>query len=522
MCHTSFKENISTLLLSALFLSVLVPMNSFAQTTPSAELKVVSNDNGKLKTQACRHPSFSQEVQCGHIQRPLNPLDVNGKKIDIHFVILPSQDKNKLSDAVFLLAGGPGQSAIETAGFGDAILKKLNHRRDLVFVDQRGTGLSASLACKELEASSDILDRAATIKKIDECRQHLQTLTHGDLRFYSTSIAVQDLEAVRLALQYSPINLVGVSYGTRVGLEYLRQYPQSVRRLILDGVVPPDMRLPAADSQAAVNGVFEACLKNSVCNTTYPQLAETWKRLLAQYSGDKLKKVNVMHPRLAYAMEIPITKESILGFVNKALYSPVMASTLPYAITQAEQGQFAPLLTLAGAFGQQGPGGINMGMHFSVWCGEAYARPVVKNDQVKSEFEVLMQDLYDKVCEKWPRAQIPANFYQIPVSTAPVLLFSGGIDPVTPTRHGEAVAKALGAKARHISIENAGHGLLAQGCVSEVVTRFIGEKENADSLKVDATCVRQIPRPLPWILPVSNIKSTKTKINANLNMGDKS
>ena len=97
------------------------------------------------QTTACRHPDFPQEVRCGVVQQPLNPAQPSGQKIDIHYVVLPSQDKNKLPDAVFLLAGGPGQSAIQLAGAGNGMLSRLNKRRDLVFIDQRGTGKSASL-----------------------------------------------------------------------------------------------------------------------------------------------------------------------------------------------------------------------------------------------------------------------------------------------------------------------------------------------------------------------------------------
>jgi pimeloyl-ACP methyl ester carboxylesterase len=89
---------------------------------------------------------------------------------------------------------------------------------------------------------------------------------------YITSIAVKDLEAVRRQQGYAQINLVGASYGTRVGLEYLRQFPAQVRRLVLDGVVPPDMCLPAEDNAAAVDGIFRFCEQDKACNQAYPDL----------------------------------------------------------------------------------------------------------------------------------------------------------------------------------------------------------------------------------------------------------
>lgn len=454
----------------------------------------------QAQTKPCRIDSFPQEVKCGQVQRPLDPAKPNGKKIDVHYVVLPSQDRNKLPDAVFLLAGGPGQSAIAAASFGETVLGKLNRRRDLVFVDQRGTGKSAPLRCPELEENNKILDKEATLKIIQSCQQNLQKLPHGDLQFFSTSIAVQDLEAVRLAQNYGPINLVGASYGTRVGLEFLRQFPQSVRRLVIDGVVPPDLNLLASDAKPALEGIFADCLKNARCNTAYPDLAGSWKRLLANTP----RQFTFTHPRLGTSMSAQIGRDDLISMVFKGLYSSSTTAVLPYAITQAEKGKLDPLLTMSGSFNQAGPGGLVMGMHYSVWCGEAYAHPRAAVAAGKGdEFAEVMGDMYDKICTNWPRAEIPKEFFTTPNTKSPVLLLSGGIDPVTPTRNGDQIAKALGSKARHISIENAGHGLLMQGCVREVVDKFLAAKTDEDALKVDATCVRQIPRPLVWLAPVS-------------------
>lgn len=450
-------------------------------------------------TKPCRIASFPQEVKCAQIQRPLDPAKPDGKKIDVHYVVLPSKDRNKLPDAVFLLAGGPGQSAVEAAGFGETVLGKLNRRRDLVFVDQRGTGKSAPLRCPELENNTKILDKDSVFKLTQSCMQNLQKLPYGDLQFFSTSIAVQDIEAIRIAQNYSAINLVGASYGTRVGLEYLRQFPQAVRRLVIDGVVPPDLDLLASDAKPALDGVFADCIKNVRCNTAYPDLAGTWKRLMSAAP----RTYTFTHSRLGTSLSAVIAPDDIIAMVFKSLYSPTMSSALPYAITQAEQGKLDPLLTMSGSFNLPAPGGLTMGMHYSVWCGEAYAKPRATNADA-NEFTKVMGNMYDKICANWPRASIPKEFFVTPPSKSPVLLLSGGIDPVTPTRNGDQVAKALGNKARHISVENLGHGLLMHGCVRDVVDKFLGAKSDEDALKVDAACVRQIPRPLVWLAPVQS------------------
>jgi pimeloyl-ACP methyl ester carboxylesterase len=439
-------------------------------------------------------------VQCGVVQRPLNPAEPKGKKIGIHYMVVPSQDRNKLPDALFLLAGGPGQSAINAAGFGKAVLNRLNQRRDLVFVDQRGTGRSAPLQCPELEGNGSGKDGEKNLEESLEngadlalqCLRKLQALPYGDLQYFSTSIAVQDLEAVRLAQGYGPINLVGVSYGTRVGLEYLRQFPQSVRRVVLDGVVPPGMTHLGANVQNSLRSVFQSCAKEAACDASYPHLDETWRKLLVAMP----KKVSVTHSRLGTELHLTMTRNGVLQLVQRVLYAPVASSALPYALTQAERGKFGPLIALSGALDLSGPAGIAYGMHFSVWCGEAFARPQGLPPQ--DDFDALTANLYSKVCEKWPRAQIPPGFFSIAHSAAPVLLLTGGIDPVTPTQLGVTVAKALGKNARHVSLENAGHGLLTQGCVPDVVHRFFNAKSDQEAVLVDAACVRQIPRPLAW------------------------
>ncbi|CAN5856753.1 alpha/beta fold hydrolase [soil metagenome] len=503
-CYPCFNSFHALGSFSSLRPAILLSLMSLClpATATLAPAPVAAPVTAQTATHACRLPAFPQEVQCGQIQRPLNPAQPDGKKISIHFAVLPSQDRNKLADAVFLLAGGPGQSAISVAGFGQAVLSRLNRRRDLVFVDQRGTGRSAALHCPELEDGGDIVDNDSMQKMTHSCMTKLQTLAYGDLQYFSTSIAVQDLEAVRLAQGYSAINLVGASYGTRAGLEYLRQFPQSVRRLVLDGVTPPTMRLPAADAQAALDGVFAACAKDARCQQAYPDLAARWAHLL----NSMPQQISVLHPRLGNPLSLPMSRDALLGLVHKTLYSATTTAALPYALSQAAQGKFAALLTLSGNFALPGPAGIAYGMHFSVWCGEAYAPsfPLAATPP-RDEFERMASDMYGKACQQWPRAQIPAGFFTLPVSRAPVLLLSGGIDPVTPSRHAAAVAQALGNKARHIHIDNAGHGLLTHGCVRDVVYRYINASDDAGAIAVDADCVRQIPRPLAWLAPLATL-----------------
>ena len=203
-------------------------------------------------------------------------------QIDVHFAVLPALAHNKLPDPVFFFAGGPGQSAIELAGPVAAQMGRLNNRRDLVFVDQRGTGRSAPLRCETdeqpLRPLAEQFDPQLQLARLATCRERLMRLPHGDLRRYTTPIAMADADAVRRALGAPTINLVGASYGTRAALEYMRQFPRAVRRVVLDGVAPADMVLPAsfsADNQAALDGLFEWCAADADCNARHPRLRAT-------------------------------------------------------------------------------------------------------------------------------------------------------------------------------------------------------------------------------------------------------
>ena len=447
----------------------------------------------------CRVDGFAQQVQCGQIQRPLNPQQAQGRKIALHFIVLAAQDKNKAPDPVFLLAGGPGQSAISVASWIQAVFGKLQRRHDLVFVDQRGTGKSALLACPEEDDLQGIGQKDYAVMQVLKCKANLEKLPYGDLRFYTTDIAMQDLDAVRAALHYEKINLIGVSYGTRAALEYQRQFPTRVRRSVLDGVVLPDRMADDADLQTALNNLLKDCAADVRCQKAYPTLAEDWKSLLASLPVSAL----LTHPRLGTRIRAAVTRDDVLNWVATILYSPVNSAGLPYAIEQARAADFNPLLALSGTGALPNPGSIATGMHFSTVCSEEYNRMThAENPDPESDFGDLHNRQYLKICAQWPRADVPAGFYAIPLSAAPVLLLSGGLDPVTPPWHAARVAQALGPMARHIVLQHSGHGMLQQPCITDLATRFINAGTDRQAMDTDSGCVRQIPRPSVWIAPV--------------------
>jgi len=449
----------------------------------------------------CVLPGVPHEALCGSLSRALDPARPQGPRIDLNFAVLPALARRKKPDPVFFLAGGPGQSAIALAGPVGAMLSRLGQRRDLVFVDQRGTGRSAPLNCDAPAVDAplrDSLDPAMQRRRAEDCLDKLQALPHGDLRHYTTSIAMADLDAVRAALGADRINLVAASYGTRAALEYARLYPRHVRRMVLDGVVPPDMGLPLTavpDAQAAFDALLAACRADSACQARHPTLALQWQLLRATLP----RTVRITHPLTGLPESIDFSADMLESLVRAALYTPVTASALPAAIEAAAAGRFEPLVGLAAALGApRGPMAIAQGQHFSVVCSEDL--PAVPSGAATAAFAGL-PSLYREVCARWPRAAIDPAFRQVPKAPAAVLLWSGGIDPATPPRHGERVARALGPLARHEVVPQAGHGLLALPCVRDTVFRFIDAADDAAALQGDTGCARDVPRPPAFVPP---------------------
>jgi pimeloyl-ACP methyl ester carboxylesterase len=199
---------------------------------------------------------------------------------------------------------------------------------------------------------------------------------------------------------------------------------------------------------------------------------------------------------------LTLTRDMVAGLVRQPLYVPVLASALPYAVSEAAQDRFVPLLGLGAAMAGGRDSRLASGMHFSVVCAEDMPRLATGADRPGQDFGDGFADLYRRVCDGWPRGSVPSSFYSVPAAPAPVLVLSGGLDPATPPRHGERVAKALGPKALHVVVPNAGHGVMGLGCMRDVLYRFVDADTEADALKVDAGCALAIPRP-PAFQPVT-------------------
>jgi pimeloyl-ACP methyl ester carboxylesterase len=383
------------------------------------------------------------------------------------------------------------------------LFARLNRQRDVVFVDQRGTGKSQPLACDQPKGSTTLarqLDPEVALDLLRQCAAKLRA-DGVDTSRYLTVDAVKDFDAVRQALGYPKINLWGVSYGTRVELEYLRQYPQHVRSAILDSVAPPDMRLPvsfAIDSDAALDGVIGACASQQACASAHPQLRARIDTLFAELRAHS-RVVRITHPLSGQVEAVNITLRDFASWVRAPLYSPVSASLVPTAIAAAAEGNFDALaasnLELGGADGS----GVSMGMHLSVICGEDMTRvtPADLASIAGTRFGRSFYDGYQQLCSVWRSRPAPADFFEVPTSEVPILMLEGGADPATPPRHAQALLNKLH-HAHLLVAPNLGHTVSLSGCAPDIVEGFI---KSPDGPPPDGSCLIAIPRP-PFFEPI--------------------
>jgi pimeloyl-ACP methyl ester carboxylesterase len=436
---------------------------------------------------------------CGTLTVFENRDTRQGRTIDLKIIVLPALGTTPQPDPLFFLAGGPGQGAAEMAGPLSEVFRRVQADRDIVLVDQRGTGQSNPLECESDENSLASINEPleTALARLRACAASLD----ADLRLYTTPIAMDDLDDVREYLGYDRINLYGGSYGTRAALVYLRQYEPNVRSVILDGVAPPDMRLPlffARDAQRALDRLLADCEANEACRSKFPQLASRLRTLVAALDAAPVK-TRLTHPRTGLAEDVTINGEFVVNVLFGALYSPLISSLLPELIARAERHDFQGLLALGLA--NEGAGrNMSIGMQMSVVCAEDYPR--ITQEQIAQEatptvFGTHLLSSRMRICEFWPRGEVDPSYYEPVKSDVPVLVLSGDLDPVTPPTWGDSVLPHL-PNSRHIIVPATGHGALSTGCGMRILTAFVS---TAAFDALDTSCLEGLERPPFFLTP---------------------
>ena len=462
--------------------------------------KSASTLNPTLPLKPCRVAFVENEVKCGTLEVIENRETAVGRKIALNIVVLPAIARNKEPDPIFVFAGGPGQAAGELAREAMAILGGLNGKRDIVLIDQRGTGKSNGLMCTFPDANSVAMNDPArrdalTKKTLIACRDKL--LQKADLTQYTTTIAMADIDEVREALGYRRINLWGASYGTRAAMQYLRRYEDRVRSVVLDGVAPPSLMLPesfARDAATALEKMVLACEKDVGCGKQYARLNLRLDELGTTLAAKPLR-ISIKDPVTGIARDVSVTREMLLRVVFTTLYVPEMAALLPAAVAKAGQGDYAPLMALGAVFGDMAEEKLALGMQLSVVCAEDVPRIKQEKDSVATQpppFGRMFVSEFTKSCADWPRGKMAHDFDQPVKSAKPVLILSGALDPVTPPQYGDEVSKGF-SNVIHAVAPNVGHGVSIRGCAPKLIKKFI---ETAVTTGLDEKCLERMPRPL--------------------------
>jgi pimeloyl-ACP methyl ester carboxylesterase len=435
-------------------------------------------------------------AQCGTLAVPEDRAKPAGRRIDLAIALVPSTAKRPQSDPVFMLAGGPGQSARESFPAAAGAFRELLRDRHVVLVDQRGTGGSNPLACRapadEPAVDEPDANTAAARQFAAQCLQALD----ADPRFYTTSDAVLDLEAVRAAIGAEQLNLVGISYGTRVALEYLRRHPARVRSVILDGVVPPELALGsehARNLEASLDAQFERCAAEAVCAQRFGSPRAALAALLEALDHHP-QSVRYRDPLTHEWQDGTLTRDVVAGVVRLFAYVPQLSAMLPQSLAEAAAGRTDVLMAqgrmIESLVGEQ----INQGLQLSVSCSEDADRlhvdPADANTLMGTAFVATLL----AQCEAWPRGRRPADFNEPVRSDRPVLLLSGEFDPVTPPRYAEQVLTHL-PNGRHLVARGQGHNVMVAGCAPRLMARFVA---SADARSLDASCLERLDYTPPF------------------------
>jgi len=446
------------------------------------------------------HPErlISVSAECGVLSVPENPAQPAGRSIGLYVARVPAINKHKRADPLFVLAGGPGMAATTFYTTVAPAFTRIHRDRDIVLVDQRGTGGSNALNC---ELSDDLVSQETDAQIVAEAQRCLKdTSAHADVAYYTTSVAIRDLDAVRAALGYDQINLYGGSYGTRVAQQYLRRFPARARTVILDGVVPPTLALGPAvalDAENALLSILARCTDEPACRARFGDPAADYRKLSAQLRSQPVP-VSISDPTTGEASKLELSMLQLATVLRLTTYTPQEAALLPLILHRAtESGDFKPLATQYLLVSRSVGDELSYGMHNSVVCAEDvpyYDSANIDRKRLEQTYlgTAAVDGLRD-ICQVWPRGPMDKDFHDPLHSDVPALLLSGSDDPATPVADAQEALRGF-TKGLHVVLKGFGHGQLVAPCVDRIMARFI---DTATVTGLDVSCTL-LDKPTPF------------------------
>lgn len=448
-----------------------------------------ANDD-KLTLENCHLGEIRSQVKCGKLEVPENYQQPNGDTIAVNFAVLPAIDDSEYKAPLMFLAGGPGQAAVELATGLNHVFREVRKTRDIILVDQRGTGESSPLSC-DFEAVDNVyssLPDALNPQEVKDCVAQFK----GDVTQYNSENAIRDFDAIRAALGHEKLNIYGGSYGTRAGLVFMRMFPESLESVVLDSVGPIEVPIGMFGQSGArsFNLLLENCKNNESCNTAFPNLAEEFQAVKVRLAKE-VASIDILHPRLGTPTKLVIDNTKFTGNLRFQLYGMEGRSMVPLVIHQAFLGNYQPLIGLMARTEDEQL--VYTGLLFNIVCNEDIPRVSEADRAADASNNFDGEDshsAWDMVCPFFPEYRPSEDFYQSVTADIPTLILSGNLDPVTPPSNGEYSAKSL-PNSHHIIVENASHTVAMSTCASDIINEFLTSKTPKT---LDESCLKDIPQ----------------------------
>jgi pimeloyl-ACP methyl ester carboxylesterase len=492
-------HRITTFLSFTIFSLILSTALTFTLANAKDNSTEPNVDFGSLKFERCliSKDAVQIDAQCATLERYENPEDRiknNGKLIKLSVVKLSSHSSKTTADAFTIIQGGPGSSSIDLLISYSAILNEIRSKRDILVVDQRGTGRSNVLTCPEMQDAEEVVDP----EKIKQLSQQCLDGLDANPRFYTTSIAVQDLDAVRHAAGYNQLSIYGVSYGTRVAQHYLRRFPDKSRAIILDGVTPIGLNLAGGEiarrSQASFDDMSARCKASDSCKKQFGDIPLKFKELRERLAEAPVT-VSLLHPVSGELMDKELTEQDLYGVLRLMAYATESNALLPMLISKAHDKNYIPLAAQTLMVGSEFAKDLAIGMSNAVVCTED--APFVEASDLEgldnTYFGKDMANSIAAMCEVFPRGLMDDDFLKPFDTDVSVLILSGETDPITPPANGEQAAKML-SNSKHLIVPAHGHGVFSRGCVLQLSSQFI-EEASFENLETD--CIQR-EKPMPF------------------------
>ncbi len=449
---------------------------------------------GSLRFEPCelgqRNSAATTAAFCAPFEVPENWDKPDGRRIGLRLAMIRSEAEAPARDPVVLLAGGPGQAATDVYPRVAGAFAPLLRKRNVVLMDQRGTGGSHALECArdpsaEDAETGDTVDLAKVRASTQRCLDGVAK--NADPAQYTTTVAVRDLEALRQALGAPQFNFIGVSYGTRVAQQYLMRHPDGARSVVLDSPVPNEVVLGAEFARNlddSLKAQFAACTKESECGKAFGDPYANLYRLRDRLAAEP-QQVTLHAPRTNALEKKTLGAMRLAGLARFFAYAPETSALLPLAIDRALKGDYAPLTGQSEYIASEMSDLIGSGMQLSVVCAE----DADLLGDGSAEAALLLGDAFTRVlreqCAIWPRGTRPPDFHRPVASDTPVLILSGEFDPVTPPRYGEAILKGL-SNGRQLVAAGQGHSVMGRGCLPKLAARFV---DTLETKALDAGCI---------------------------------